>query len=566
MNLRPRLLTLIAVRVVASTLLLGWAVLIQLSRPGSFPVDPFFFLIGLTYGLSVLYLATLRFTEDHGWLIDLQFAVDALVVSAFIHLTGGITSYFSSLYLLPIIAASAVRFGRTAIQVATLSAILYLALVTAQYVPRDYLPELLKLAPLPAAELPTLRMAQYTVFINLFGFIAVAWLSRSLAESLRSAGAKLEDASHQIEDLRAFNEYVIDSLLSGLVSADADCRIRTFNRAASAITGVPAAEAAGVDAAELLQVPAHLRPNLQALTETQSLRVDLIYKTRDNRLIDLGLTVTTIAFPDGRPGYLFVFQDVTTMKRLEREARLRQRLAAVGEMAAGIAHEIRNPLASMSGSIQLLREELPLSDEQAQLMDIVLRESERLNQTIGSFLAYARPQRAATSRLDLRQVIEDAAALLRNSAEVRDTHLVVVDAPSEPVWYEADENQMRQIIWNLATNGLRAMKSGGRLVMSTSVLHDATGRPETVLVVQDEGCGIPADEIDSIFQPFRSTFERGTGLGLATVHRIVTDYNGVIQVSSTVGAGTTMRVRLPGQHEVGEAAAPRPVVMRSAIA
>ena len=565
MTPRPRLLTLIAVRVVTSTFLLGWAVLIQLNRPGSFAVDPFFFLIGLTYGLSVFYLATLRFTETHGWLVDLQFAADALLVSAFIHLTGGITSYFSSLYVLPIIAASSLRSGRTAIQVATLSAVLYLALVTAQYVPHDYLPDLL-LKVAPAAELPPYRFAQYTVFINLFGFLAVAWLSHSLSERLRSAGARLEDASNQIEDLRAFNEYVIDSLLSGLVSTDADCRIRTFNRAAAAITGIPAVDANGVDAAELLQMPPHLRPSLAALTETQSLRVDLIYKMSDGRLIDLGLTVTTIAFPDGRPGYLFVFQDVTTIKRLEREARLRQRLAAVGEMAAGIAHEIRNPLASMSGSIQLLREELPLSDEQAQLMDIVLRESERLNQTIGSFLAYARPQRAAVSRLDVRSVVEDAAALLRNSAEVRDTHRVDIDVPTKPVWYEAAENQMRQIIWNLATNGLRAMKDGGRLVLSVSEQRDSTGRLEVVLSVQDEGCGIPADEVDSIFQPFRSSFERGTGLGLATVHRIVTDYNGTIQVSSTVGSGTTMSVRLPGQHEVAEAAVGRPVAVRSAIA
>jgi len=565
MTLRPRLLTLIAVRVVVSTFLLGWAVLIQLSRPGSFPVDPFFFLIGLTYGLSVFYLATLRYAEKHGWLVDLQFGADALLVAAFVHLTGGITSYFSSLYVLPIIAASSVRFGRTAIQVATLSAVLYLALVTAQYVPHDYLPDLL-LKVAPAADLPSLRFAQYTVFINLFGFLAVAWLSRSLSESLRSAGAKLEDASHQIEDLRAFNEYVIDSLLSGLISTDADCRIRTFNRAAAGITGVPAADAVGVDAAELLQMPPHLRPSLGALTETQSLRVDLIYKTGDGRLIDIGLTVTTIAFPDGRPGYLFVFQDVTTMKRLEREARLRQRLAAVGEMAAGIAHEIRNPLASMSGSIQLLREELPLSEEQAQLMDIVLRESERLNQTIGSFLAYARPQRAAVSRLDVRSVVEDAAALLRNSAEVRDAHRLDIDVPLKPVWYEADGNQIRQIIWNLATNGLRAMKDGGRLLLSVSEQRDSIGRLEVVLSVQDEGCGIPADEIDSIFQPFRSTFERGTGLGLATVHRIVTDYSGTIQVSSTVGSGTTMRVRLPGQHEVAEAAVSRPVAIRSVLA
>jgi len=565
MTTRSTLLTLIAVRVVASTFLLGWAVLIQLSRPGSFPVDPFFFLIGLTYGLSVFYLATLRYAEKHGWLVDLQFGADALLVAAFVHLTGGITSYFTSLYVLPIIAASSVRFGRTAIQVATLSAVLYLALVTAQYVPHDYLPDLL-LKVAPAADLPSLRFAQYTVFINLFGFLAVAWLSRSLSESLRSAGAKLEDASHQIEDLRAFNEYVIDSLLSGLISTDADCRIRTFNRAAAGITGVPAADAVGVDAAELLQMPPHLRPSLGALTETQSLRVDLIYKTGDGRLIDIGLTVTTIAFPDGRPGYLFVFQDVTTMKRLEREARLRQRLAAVGEMAAGIAHEIRNPLASMSGSIQLLREELPLSEEQAQLMDIVLRESERLNQTIGSFLAYARPQRAAVSRLDVRNVVEDAAALLRNSAEVRDAHRLDIDVPLKPVWYEADGNQIRQIIWNLATNGLRAMKDGGRLLLSVSEQRDSIGRLEVVLSVQDEGCGIPADEIDSIFQPFRSTFERGTGLGLATVHRIVTDYSGTIQVSSTVGSGTTMRVRLPGQHEVAEAAVSRPVAIRSVLA
>src|SRR6185436_15740519 len=178
------------------------------------------------------------------------------------------------------------------------------------------------------------------------------------------------------------------------------------------------------------------------------------YRSPDGRMLEIGLTVTTLSLPDGRSGYLFTFQDVTDVRRLERGARMQQRLAAVGEMAAGIAHEIRNPLASMSGSIQVLRQELPLSEEQAQLMDIVLRESERLNDTIRSFLAYARPQKFAVAQLDLGKVVQDAALLLRNSSDVHEGHVVDVDVPPGPVWYEADENQMRQIVWNLATNGL----------------------------------------------------------------------------------------------------------------
>ena len=176
-------------------------------------------------------------------------------------------------------------------------------------------------------------------------------------------------------------------------------------------------------------------------------------------------------------------------------------------------------------------------------MDIVLRESDRLNDTIRSFLAYARPQKFAVAQLDLSKVVNDAALLLRNSAEARETHSVDVKVPPLPVWYEADENQIRQIVWNIATNGLRAMPDGGRLVLSVETDH-AT-QSEVVLSVQDEGRGIPADELDGIFQPFRSSFERGTGLGLAIVHRIVSDYGGVIQVSSTVDVGTTVRVRLP---------------------
>jgi two-component system sensor histidine kinase PilS (NtrC family) len=543
-NLNDRLSKLIAVRVVVSSVLLGSAILVQLNRPGAFPVDPFFALIGITYALSVAYWATLRFVDRLPWLVDLQLGLDALLVAAFIYVTGGITSYFSSLCLLPIIAASTIRFRRGAVQVATLTAALYLAIVGGQYLNGfEFLP-LAWQVPLEV-DLPTQRFAQYTVAINLFGFVAVALLSGSLAEGLRSAGARLEHASHQIEDLRAFNAHVVDSLLSGLMTADADCRVLTINRAATAITGLTVEATLGRHVGDILQLPASFRARLSSLGETRSVRADLECRSPNGRVFDLGVAATTIALPNGGNGYLFTFQDVTEMKRLERNARLQQRLAAVGEMAAGIAHEIRNPLASMSGSIQVLRQELPLSEDQAQLMDIVLRESERLNDTIRSFLAYARPQRFAVTRLDLAKVVQDAGLLLRNSADVRHGHTVEVSVPPEPVWFDADENQIRQVLWNLATNGLRAMKNGGRLVLAADIDTASGPLGDAVISVRDEGCGIPAEELDVIFQPFHGSFDKGSGLGLAIVHRIVTDYSGVIQVSSTVGEGTTVSVRLP---------------------
>jgi two-component system sensor histidine kinase PilS (NtrC family) len=266
----------------------------------------------------------------------------------------------------------------------------------------------------------------------------------------------------------------------------------------------------------------------------------------------LGAAVAHLITPGGKAGFLVTFQDVTEMKRLERDARVRQRLAAVGEMAAGIAHEIRNPLASMAGSMQMLRDELTLDADQAQLMDIVLRESTRLNETIRSFLAYARPQRTLVERLDLGKTVRDTALLLRNSVDVKPEHRVEVEVPDAPLYFEADEGQIRQILWNLATNGLRAMPSGGRLRLAALAgapeeAEAGTAAPITI-EVEDEGVGIPPEDLDGIFQPFHGSFGPGSGLGLAIVHRIVSDYGGEIQVTSAVGKGTRISVRLGGSN------------------
>ena len=489
-----------------------------------------------------MWAVTLRAVDRSAWLVDLQLAVDALLVSAFIYVTGGITSYFASVYVLPIIAASGVRHRRGALLVATFSTVLYVGLVLAQYFAAS---GILRNPWLTAnlLVLPTHRVAQFTVALNVFGFFAVALLAGSLAENVRSAGARLELASHKIADLKALNQHVIDSLPSGLATTDTSQRIVTFNRAAELITGRSFPSVVGQRIAEVLQLPAHVAEAFDRdLGGAPSRRVEFRYRTADKRgEIDIGLTATHLQTPGGRAGFLMTFQDLTDIKKLERDAHMQQRLAAVGEMAAGIAHEIRNPLASMSGSIQILRQELPLTPEQAQLMDIVLRESERLNTTIRSFLAYARPQRFAIAKLDVRRALNDTALLLRNSADLHERHVIELDLPADEIVYEADEHQIKQIVWNLATNGLKAMPDGGTLRMAAS--SDPMGG--VAITVQDQGIGIPTEHIEGLFQPFHGTFAKGTGLGLAIVHRIVTDYSGDIQVSSRPGAGTTVAVRLP---------------------
>jgi two-component system sensor histidine kinase PilS (NtrC family) len=548
-GLRRKLAWLIAIRAIVSTILLGSATLAQFTAPGSFPIDPFFFLIGLTYALTIGYASTLRYVDRFQWLVDLQLAFDALIVSAFIYLTGGIASYFSVLYVLPIVAGGTVQFRRGGLLVAALSTVLYVGIVLHQYFDGLIL--------LPAAWptttpvfLPTRLVAANIVALNVFGFCAVGFLSGSLAENLRSAGAKLRQASTEIADLQALNEHVINSLPSGLVTTDQKQRILTFNRAAESITGIPSSAAIGRPITEVLQLPPEIARRLDDnVPQTAGRRGEFHFRTGDGRgEIELGLSATHLETPGGRAGFLLSFQDVTQIKKLQRDASIQQRLAAVGEMAAGIAHEIRNPLASMSGSIQILRQELPLSAEQEQLMDIVLRESERLNSTIRSFLAYARPQRFAITRFDVSRVLNEAAMLLRNGSDLEDRHLVEVDVPPEELWYEADEGQIKQVVWNLATNGLRAMPDGGRLRLAGAV-DESSG--DVILIVQDNGVGIPPEDLDGLFQPFHGRFAKGSGLGLAIVHRIVNDYNGEIRVSSQPGKGTTVSVRLPALHPVG---------------
>jgi two-component system, NtrC family, sensor histidine kinase PilS len=538
-TLKPRLSRLVAVRIWAGTVLALFAFALTLAGSSLWPMSSASVALAGLFGVALVDLATLRFADRHELTADAHFGLDSALITAFVFATGGVTSVFTPLYALPVVAAAGVQYRRGSVRLALVASLLLSSIVLWQYAQVD------------ADKLPPPDVAMLTVGINVFAFFTVAILAGQLAENLRSADVAVEAASEKIADLEAFNRNVIDHLAAGLTTMDAFGRVMTHNRAAASITGWPG-DVTGRPVAEVLQLPSDFMTALASDQESaRARRVDYGFRRSDGRAIELGLSAAPLPLGAAQRGFIFTFQDVTDIKGLERTAQMRQRLAAVGEMAAGIAHEIRNPLASMSGAMQVLRGELPLSPDQAQLMDIVLRESDRLNATIQSFLAYARPSRAAVVRIDARRAVQDTAALLRTSPEAASTHTIEVAAPDVPVWLDFDEHQLRQIVWNLATNGLKAMPRGGRLSL---FVH-----PEGALValgVRDEGTGIAPSDVEQIFHPFRGSFGRGTGLGLAIVHRIVTDYNGRIDVESAVGKGTTIVARFPAS----EAGAPVPAV------
>jgi two-component system sensor histidine kinase PilS (NtrC family) len=535
------LVWLMVLRVVVVTALLGSAVVAEvLARPRE-PGEPLYLLIALTYLLTLLYALAWPFTAAHRReLAYVQVLGDLLIVTGIVHSTGGIESNFSFLYLISIISASITLFRRGGLAAATVASVLYGALVQALY--------LGAIRPYPSAGQPTsvvlpAQVVAYTIFLNVFGFYTVAFLTSYLSESLRLAGRKLEEASDSLADLEVFNQTIIDSITSGLMTTDVEGRINFFNEAAASILVVASEQAIGQEVKALLGEKDDFLDWLKAkLAGRRFLRMEGAYLNRRGEELYLGLSVSHLLF-DGekKSGFLFIFQDLTEIKRLEREVRLKENLATMGEMAAGMAHEIRNPLASISGSVQVLAEAEELTEEQKRLMNIIVRESERLSGTLTEFLAYARPPRFEPDQIDLRRVLEETATLLGHSSEVLPEHKIALELPETPVLLFADPNQMKQITWNLARNALQAMPDGGRLEMALA----RNGSGGVVMTFRDQGIGISGGEVHKVFEPFSGSFKRGSGLGLAIVYRIVKDYNGMIQVDSVASKGTVISVHFP---------------------
>jgi two-component system sensor histidine kinase PilS (NtrC family) len=366
---------------------------------------------------------------------------------------------------------------------------------------------------------------------NLSAFILVGALSSFLAEQLQGARSQLQRSETRLEALEAIYSAVVRSIASGILTLGEDGRITYLNPAAELLTGLSDHAARGQPLSTLL-------PDLAAsiLRPRERGRPEVHLRAYDGRERILGYATAPLA--GGASGQVILFQDLTELRQMEEAVRRADRLAVVGGMAAGLAHEIRNPLASMCGSIEVLGASPGLDGQERRLMNVVRNEAERLEALVREFLSFARPLSPTFEPLDGARVVTETVDLFRQEVAERGIELVVrADAP---VWVRADPGQLRQVLWNLLGNAADATERGGRVE-----IRMARQAGEGVLEVTDTGQGIPDEDLQRIFDPFFTTKERGTGLGLAIVHRIVEAHSGHLSVRSQVGRGTTFRVVLP---------------------
>ena len=467
------------------------------------------------------------------WLVCL---LDVVLITAVVAATGGPQSIFTFLYVLSVIAACVLLSRTGGLAMAGTASVLYIGLVFGRTI-----------FPMTAFFEPpqeTTALEVLTMFMNTGTFLIVAIVAGGLAERFHETREELETRRKDLLDLQAFKDLIFHSVSTGLIALDHEYRITAFNRAAEEITGRRTGQAIGRPWSELFgsAIPLQRIEATIAQAARAAARYEATVTRPDGTEIPVRLTFSPLSSGDGRQlGLIAACEDLSVIREMEARMRQADRLASLGRMAANIAHEIRNPLASLTGAIEALTGTLGAADERERLSQIVVRESDRLNEIIRSFLQYARPAPLAPERVNVAEALDEVLLLLEHRP-LPPTIKVVRDFAASIPW-TLDAQQFRQAVWNLCLNAVEAMPDGGELQVGAAVQ-----REQLEVWVTDSGEGIAAQDVSQIFEPFFSTKAGGSGLGLALVHRIVTDHGGHVDVRSAPGLGTTMTLTLPARH------------------
>jgi two-component system, NtrC family, sensor histidine kinase PilS len=516
---------LVKIRILILTFLFGIELTVARMAPSPLPMRSFVSTMLMWYGFSLFYILLFSLWEEQHVQGVLQVVTDLAMVSMVVHFTGAWDSSLNFLYPLVIIVACILLPKMWAYLTSALAFILYGCVLDLNFYGG---------VPSYATTHPGLNALEAIIFVNLFAFLAVAYLACLLSAKLRQVDVQLKDASGALESLQALHENIIQSISGGLITTDIEGKITIVNTAAKKLLSC-GDEIIGNSVKELFLDPLPLIGSERTHGEVRFQPGDGFRKT-------FRVMVSALIIP-GREtsGSVYTFDDLTEIRRLEREVRIQDRLAAVGRLAAAIAHEIRNPLTSIAGSVSMLSGASEMTDEQRQLLQIVTRESERLNNIITDFLAYSRGKQYRFDKVDLVLLLEDTLTLLENRMKSENTGICIErHFKFQEALTLADGDKIKQVFWNFCQNAVRAMKdSGGTLAVSLDTIGD-----DWQINFADTGVGMTRQQSEKIFEPFQSGFDGGTGLGLAIVYQIVQAHEGQVWARSRLGEGTTLVLRL----------------------
>ncbi|MCJ7576890.1 MAG: ATP-binding protein [candidate division Zixibacteria bacterium] len=526
---------------------------------------PFLIYSLLTLVSLAIILLDLKRTYEFlfNFIIALHILFEIVIEAGVIYHTGRVDSPFAVLFILTIISTSLVYHLGGSVIVASLSILSYVFTIIWSQEGFGF----------SSFSLKNLRYVNdvtfYKVFLYICAFYLVAFIGGYLAQRVKIKGEELWSASVELNRIRTDTDDVLRHVKSGLVTVDALGRIIYFNRAAEEILGYKEQEVKGKNYEDVFKkrMPQLGEKFYQALRFSQVDSRDVLYITgANNRKVPLGISTSILGDKDGEiRGVIAIFQDITGALKLEERIRTADRLAAVGELSAGIAHEIRNPLASISGSVEVLKEELSLSGENQKLLELIIKETGRLNKILTEFLQYAKIGPAVFTKVELTHLVDEVIEIVKKHPALGQGVSVKKEMTSDSLYVLGEENQIKQILLNLLVNAIESMSEGspafgggeekpGEILVTTQSLNQIDQyyfngeEPEdsdwVPIAITDLGKGMTEEQKEKIFSPFYSTKKNGTGLGLAIVQRLVNNLGGKIEFRSQLGRGSVFVVYL----------------------